>query len=494
MDQTALQAELTNARQLMALKRYPEALTLYLKLVDQYQQGPLYFEYGSAAAGTGDFVLADHIWQKLVNIDPNNAQMLWQLAGEYAKLSLFGKAGALYAKAAALEPQNLQIQLSRTSHLSRTAGTAEARVALKKCLELDSGSEWSRFYSAHIGRFENNLTEAERGFRELLAAQPRDPQLLSSCHLELARILDSARRFDEAMVHLKESKKIATQFINVEAEGKAVDQRREKVLGATRALPKDILEKWSAAFPSQSRAAVPPVAFLGGHIRSGTTLIERIIDAHPAVAAYDESWAFQTIVPLINVQSPEIPAEKLNFLRQRYVKNLTADTGLPEGKTLLDKNPGGTTSLPGLLRAFPELRVLIALRDPRDVLVSSYFIRPTHVIHLSLERMAQNYTTVMDVWLAVREWKGLKWMETRYEDVVADLEKEGRRVTDFLGLEWHESQARYYEGNREKGVKNYNEVTKPVYTKAMGRWRAYEKHLAPVLPILEPYCKLFGYS
>ena len=50
----------------------------------------------------------------------------------------------------------------------------------------------------------------------------------------------------------------------------------------------------------------------------------------------------------------------------------------------------------------------------------------------------------MDVWLAVREWDGLTWMETRYEDMVADLEKEGGRVTKFLGLEWHENQARYF--------------------------------------------------
>ena len=85
-------------------------------------------------------------------------------------------------------------------------------------------------------------------------------------------------------------------------------------------------------------------------------------------------------------------------------------------------------------------------------------------------------------------------METRYEDVVADLEKEGRHATKFLNLEWHEKQARFYENNQGKQVKNYNEVTKPVYTKAIGRWRAYEKHLAPALPILEPYCKKFGYS
>lgn len=140
------------------------------------------------------------------------------------------------------------------------------------------------------------------------------------------------------------------------------------------------------------------------------------------------------------------------------------------------------------------MRVLIALRDPRDVMVSSYFIRPVHYMHLSLQALAQHYSNVMDVWLAVRQWQGLAWMETRYEDIVADLEKEGRRVTDFLGLQWHENQARFYESNKQKPTRNFNEVNKPVYTRAVGRWRAYEKHLAPILPVLEPYCKTFGYA
>ena len=71
-----------------------------------------------------------------------------------------------------------------------------------------------------------------------------------------------------------------------------------------------------------------------------------------------------------------------------------------------------------------------------------------------------------------------------------------RRVTQFLGLQWHENQARFHEKNREKPVMstNYNDVTQPVYKRSVGRWQVYEKYLAPVLPVLEPYCKIFGYA
>ena len=76
----------------------------------------------------------------------------------------------------------------------------------------------------------------------------------------------------------------------------------------------------------------------------------------------------------------------------------------------------------------------------------------------------------MDIWLAVREWEGFAWIETRYEDTVANLEKEGRRVTEFLGLSWNESQARFYEKSRQKQLYSptYEDVTRPIYIRSGG--------------------------
>ena len=206
---------------------------------------------------------------------------------------------------------------------------------------------------------------------------------------------------------------------------------------------------------------------------------------------------FKKIQRRVDVAAPSLPTQRLNVLRELYGKSMSVILGTsPTGKTLLDKNPARTTWLPAFLRAFPELRVLVALRDPRDVVVSLYFQDHASTNFLTLEELAYYYSLVMDAWLAVREWEGLAWMETRYEDVVVDLESEGRRVTDFLGLQWHENQARYYEHNLEKPVlsNNTDGIMKPVYKAAMGRWRAYEKHLAPILPMLEPYCRKFGYE
>jgi hypothetical protein len=80
--------------------------------------------------------------------------------------------------------------------------------------------------------------------------------------------------------------------------------------------------------------------------------------------------------------------------------------------------------------------------------------------------------------------------------MVAETEREGRRVTEFLGLAWDTSQERFYEKSRRKQLYSptYQDVTRPVYHSSVARWRSYEKYLAPVLPALETYCRKLGYD
>ncbi len=115
---------------------------------------------------------------------------------------------------------------------------------------------------------------------------------------------------------------------------------------------------------------------------------------------------------------------------------------------------------------------------------------------LSLERLAKYYSSVMDVWLAVRNWEDLVWLETRYENVVENVESEGRKVMEFIGLRWHDRQARFSEdrSNKQLFAPTFHDVTQPIYRRALSRWRHYESHLKPILPILKPYCQALGYE
>ena len=100
----------------------------------------------------------------------------------------------------------------------------------------------------------------------------------------------------------------------------------------------------------------------------------------------------------------------------------------------------------------------------------------------------------MDVWRRLRELGGFDWIESRYEDVVTGMETEGRRVTNFLGLDWRPQQAKFHESAHKKSVfaPTYDEVTRPVHQRAVNRWQQYAANLEPLQKKLSPYCRAFG--
>jgi Sulfotransferase family len=192
----------------------------------------------------------------------------------------------------------------------------------------------------------------------------------------------------------------------------------------------------------------------------------------------------------------------LQSARATYFRSMEMFLGEPvAGRMLIDKNPSYTSFIPALVRIFPEIKLLIALRDPRDVVLSCFmqpFLQLSKInsSYLALAGAVEEYATVMNVWLAVKPLLKNPWLEVHYEDMVEDLESVARRTLDFLGVAWDERVLRFDEHARQKLVRSptYADVTQPVYKRARGRWRNYHKYLEPHLEKLEPFVKAFGYE
>jgi Flp pilus assembly protein TadD len=494
--------KLNEAREFSRLFKFSEAVPAYEKLARQFpQKAGIWFEYGFAAGGAGQFDLAERAWNKAIELEPNKSELMLQIGHRYKGLRQPEKARELFERAAAADPRGINPRMALAMLFEQSHQFEEAREAIASCLAIDPSDDQARYFAALLDRREDKLEDAERGLRDLIASRPRHPFVRYASLYELAEVLNRTERYDEAMESLAEAKKFKRTLGDVDSmlneyDGEAAQYRR-----STQALPADILRKWSKEFPEKSREAIPRLAFLGGHPRSGTTLLEQILGAHPDVAALDEPRAFTTIAAAMFNASPQLPPARLNIIRRRYSESIQQELGgKMEGKVILDKNPSPTMKLRILLRLFPEVRVVIALRDPRDVVISCYFqnlpLNPFNANFLSLERTAIHYANLMEVWLAVRKWEGFSWIETRYEDIVEDMSQEGRRVTEFLGLSWHEEQTRFHEKSRQKQMYSptYHDASQPVYARSVARWRAYERHLAPVQHILAPFCKALGYT
>jgi hypothetical protein len=196
-----------------------------------------------------------------------------------------------------------------------------------------------------------------------------------------------------------------------------------------------------------------------------------------------------------------MPTDDLNAARQTYWTSMEGAIREPiGGRLLIDKNPELTMLLPLVARVFPEMKIVFALRDPRDVVISCFVqqlpLNAVSVHYLTLEGTAQKYAKTMRAWLKIRDMLKNSWIEIRYEDMVADLEGQARKALSFLGLPWDDVVLQYHQRAQQKHVHSptYESVTKPVYSSSVARWRNYAKQLEPFQEILRPYVEAFGYD
>ncbi len=497
------------AQQLLLGRDYGPALAEYQFLSSRYDQvAQLWFELGNTAAGDLDFALANKAYARALDLAPGNAGLMVMIGHQYQALRQIDLARGSFERAVAADPVSVDARISLAVWFEKERRLEESWECVRECLARHPRDDQARYFQAFLMHRKGQHDQAETVLRDLIKDGPQYPYVKYASRHLLGVVLDQLGEYGEAMRWLREAKTQVRQITNVsllEKNYDSGDRMRRQLLAQ---FTPEVLRRWRDEGTVEPCPWVP--AFLGGHPRSGTTLMEQILDAHPEILAFDEPEAVsQEITSRISPQPQVLTLQTLQALaptrraemRRRYIQSLLREVKTtPATRVLLDKNPSPTAALPLWLRVFPELKVIIALRDPRDVVISCYFqnimLNATNANFLSLERTARHYSDLMDIWLRLRDLGGFDWIETRYEAVVDNLEAEGRRVTDFLGLSWQPDQSRYYEAARRKvlSAPTYHDVTQPVYRRAVGRWQRYAEALEPVQARLEPYCRAFGYS
>jgi len=385
----------------------------------------------------------------------------------------------------------------------------EASELVNRALQMDSACVLALLVRARLERLAGKKEEAEKTVRSFLT---RSDLATWSTRIrgwyELGAILDAQGRYDEAMQAFQQAKEMirpnAPQYISAQRAAHARLKEAERDISAS------VLRRWFDA-----GQALPParrVALLCGHPRSGTTLLEQVLDSHPGILSAEETIVFfqDLYLPLRRGGAEDAPmlaslesasVETLRQLRETYFGCVEKFLREPLGdRLLLDKNPSLTALIPAFARVFPEAKFLVALRDPRDVCLSC-FMQPlplgqVSAMFLELGTTVEEYASMMGLWVALAPRLANPALEVRYEALVEDLESATRRVLEFLGVPWDASVLRFNEHARQKLVRSptYADVTKPVFKGAVGRWRNYQKYLEPWLAKLEPFVKAFGYA
>jgi len=468
----------------------------------------LLLNLGHAYGNNFEYPAAERCFEKAIRLAPNKTEAL---TGAGLRARDFGnhKMAAQYYRRAAehkdVSPDAL-VALAEISERQRRVD--EARQLIERTLHMQPNLPSALLVRARLERQAGRLTEAE----QILKSFPldADPAVRAQAHYELGAVLDRQGRYDDAMAAWLVAKELLAPDAAPHIAGALTIRTRLKILREK--VNPDTFRRWRATQPDLGPRKLSGLALLCGHPRSGTTLLEQVLDSHPDIVSAEETNIFHDhTYPLLSREAPPdadilavletVPAGLLQQARQSYFRAMEGFLGQPVGgRLLVDKNPILTFLIAPFLRIFPETRFLVALRDPRDVCLSCFMqalpMNQSAAAYLTLAGTVEDYAALMATYQTLAPMLRNAFLEVRYEDMVNNLESVARRTLEFLGVAWDARVLRFDEHARQKLVRSptYADVTKPVFKTAVGRWRNYEKYLEPHLAKLEPFVKAFGYE
>ena len=455
-----------------------------------------------------DYAAAERCFEKAVRVEGWKTESFLK-AGRYC-LSFRGyeMAARFFERALKRDGDANEILVELARIRLRQGRLDDATELLNRASQLNHDFTPMLLVRARLHRLAGQLEEAEKILRSFVTRPEANGWVRAEGWYELGATLDRQGRYDEAMkafLEAKSAKLPATAHPVVDWKTVEADSKR-----IAESISADVLRHW------HEPGGAPPsrrLALLCGHPRSGTTLLEQVLDSHPGIVSAEETQIFydEAFVPLTCGRSPEAISlfpilesaspERLRQSRLDYFHYNECFISQAVGERLLiDKNPSLTTFIPAFARVFPEAKFLVALRDPRDVCLSCFMqplfpTTPTSSTYPTLEATAAQYASVMGFWQALKPHMPCPFLEVRYEEMTDHLEPVARRTLEFLGVPWDE-RVLTFQQHSHKLVRSptYGDVKKPISKGAVGRWRHYQKYFEPCLEKLEPFVKAFGYE
>jgi tetratricopeptide (TPR) repeat protein len=441
------------------------------------------------ALGQVDELLRQHADLSFAHASKGNALMA---------LGSLGRAKQSHQRALELEPGNFSATTALASIATHRGQHQEARDWAQRALKIVPGYPDAVLCLAAAELAGGDLAAAEEMLRRLIIDSRAGPSDRARATGLLADVLDAGGRHDEAY----EAYSACNQAL------RHIHRRfaASNVLGYTRALT-TAMEQLDARQWNVVPEAMPAAAghvFLLGFPRTGTTLIEVVLDGNPRVVSLEEHELLTDGVlafmrePLNFDALAHADASAVNALRAAYWRRVRSAGIDVAGKVFVDKHPLNSLKLPLIAKLFPHAKILFALRDPRDVILSCFRRRfqmnPSMYEFLTVPGAAAFYAAAMEFAYAVKRSLMLDWHEIRYERLVADFEREMRGICEYLELDWlpgmgefaHRVQA------REHATPSTAQLSRGLHTSAAAHWRNYQSHLSPAMPLLEPWIEQFG--
>jgi Flp pilus assembly protein TadD len=430
------------------------------------------FAYGWAAERLGALDVAESGFKRAVALDPNHADALAGLSGLAVRRSEWAAARSYAERAAALDGRQTD--------------------ALMNLARADIG----------VGEFQAAATRLE----EIVHLPHLKPLARADVHIMTGDALDGAKRYPEAYAAYAKGKAELRDYYQPMFGAPGV----KTIVGSVREIQAEFLDTPPSAWAKPARFAADSDerghAFLLGFPRSGTTLLEQVLATHPDVTALEERPVLIDAEVEFLTQPGGVKrlagvvSNLLSPYRRSYWKRVREFGIEPKDKVFIDKHPISTLRLPLISKVFPDAKIIFALRDPRDVVLScfrrNFNMSPATYAFNSIEGAAEFYDAMMTAGSIYLDRLPLDALKLRYEDLVADFDGTARGLCDFLGIDWTEGLKDFARtaATRRIATPSSTQVGRGLYVEGAGQWRNYAFALEPVLPILQPWIEKFGYE
>ncbi|HUC69088.1 MAG TPA: tetratricopeptide repeat protein [Stellaceae bacterium] len=462
------------------LGRDDEALAAYERaLALRPQDAEALNDFGNALQSLDRHGEAVERYRQALDLKPGFAAAHDNLANSLHALDRHDEAIAEYQAALAAGPDNAAAHSNLGTALRELGRLDEARCAFERAVALAPSQAFFHLNLAELKRFAAGDPQLAALARLADHAHSLPPQEQIDLSFALAKAHADLGDFATAFTHLRQGNALKRREIDYDESATLSVLARI----ATILTPELLRAKAGRGDPSEL-----PV-FIIGMPRSGTSLVEQILASHPDVFGAGEITTFTALTYAEIAAFPEdvasIGSEALGALGAQYVAGLVARA--PGARRVTDKLPANFL-LTGLIHlALPRARIIHVRRDPRDTCWSCFATLFTAGQPFAFElgelgRYYRAYERLMAHWRHVLPEGAM--LEINYEDIVADLPREARRLVAYCGLDWDEACLDFHRTHRAVRTASASQVRQPIYRSSIGRWRAYAGELGPLFDAL----------
>jgi tetratricopeptide (TPR) repeat protein len=397
-------------------------------------------------------------------------EVLSNMAAIHTQLRRDEPARTLLERALAANPRYLPA-LYNLGLLREETGDRDGAIALfERILGQDPSYFDALIRIAHARRVVRPGDPVVKKLRRALRRSQLDPLTREGLHIALGKVLDDAGAYDEAFGQFQQGNRWAAARVPA-YDRPATEQRTAKILETFSA-------EWLArAEPVSERRLI----FITGMFRSGSTLFEQVLAAHPGIVAGGEIDYFGPQLARLGLSFPEglarPGADTWRALGTGYLDYL--DRTFPTGRIVTDKRPDAFALLPLMRALFPNARFVHTVRDPMDTCLSIFFEQLESGLSYAtdLENAAHYYNQYRRL---MARWKALfgdAIYDAVYDEFVIDPEATTRALLRFLDLDWHPGCLDFQHVANRVRTASVSQVREPLYRRSSGRWRNYERHL-----------------